>query len=138
MMRGRRKGTEAANLLFFVFLMNAGATLAAAPQELLPDGSLRPGTRITIRAGQEKEILFQPAGVRFLSGRARIWSVGSPFVGPGGEEISEFIIDAGKSLAIPWIHDEHPFRLRIHAETDFTLEARKSWDWTPEDEYNPL
>lgn len=137
MMRGR-KGTEAANLLFFVFLMNAGATLAATPQELLPDGSLRPGTRITIRAGQEKEILFQPAGVRFLSGRARIWSVGSPFVGPGGEEISEFIIDAGKSLAIPWIHDEKPFRLRIHAETDFTLEARKSWDWTPEDEYNPL
>lgn len=138
MMRGRRKGTEAANLLFFVFLMNAGATLAATPQELLPDGSLRPGTRITIRAGQEKEILFQPVGVRFLSGRARIWSVGSPFVGPGGEEISEFVIDAGKSLAIPWIHDEKPFRLRIHAETDFTLEARKSWDWTPEDEYNPL
>ena len=117
--------------------MSAGAALAATPKELLPDGSLRPGARITIRAGQERELLFQPEGVRFLSGRARIRSVGRPFVGPEGEEISEFIIDVEKSPAIPWIHDEKPFRLKIHAETDFTLEARQTWDWTPEDDHPP-
>lgn len=51
--------------------------------------------------------------------------------------MNEFIIDVGKSPGIPWIHDEKPFRLRIYAETDFTLEARKSWEWTPEDDYLP-
>jgi hypothetical protein len=116
--------------------MSAGTALAGAIPELLPDGSLRPGTRITIRAGQEREFLFRPEGVRFLSGRARIMSVERPFVGPEGQEIKEFVIDVDKSAGIPWMHDKQ-FRLRIHAETDFTLEARKSWDWTPEDEYLP-
>lgn len=129
------KEVKYAGAVFLVLWMNASAALTATPQELLPDGSLRPGARVTIRAGQESEFLFRPEGVRFLSGRARIVAVGQPFVGPEGEELSEFIIDAGKSPAVPWIHDEKPFRLRIYAETDFTLEARQSWDWTPEDEH---
>ena len=126
-----------AAVLVLGFLMGASIAVAATPPELLPDGSVRPGAQITIRAGQERELLFKPEGVRFLSGRARIWSVGKPFVGPEGEEISEFIIDVEKSPAIPWIHDEKPFRLKIHAETDFTLEARKAWEWTPEDDQPP-
>ena len=122
----------------FTLLIWVGAALAEFQPGFLPDGSLRPGTRITIPAGTAREFLFRPEGVRFLSGRARIVSVGRPFVGPEGQEIKEFIIDVGKSPGIPWMHDEQPFRLRIHAETDFTLEARKSWEWTPEDEYKPL
>ncbi len=111
--------------------------LAGTQQELLPDGSLRPGTRVTIPAGQERDFLFRPEGVRFLSGRARIVSMGRPFVGPEGKELKEFVIDVEKSPGIPWMHDEKPFRMRIHAETDFTLEARKSWEWTPEDDRSP-
>lgn len=42
-----------------------------------------------------------------------------------------------RSRGMIWMHDEKPFRLRIHAETGFTLEARQSWEWTPEDEYPP-
>jgi len=132
------KGIESASVLFLIFLMSAGTALAGTEQELLPDGSLRPGTRITIRAGQEREFLFRPEGVRFLSGRARIVAVGRPFIDPEGREIKEVFIDVGKSPGIPWMHDEKPFRVRIHAETDFTLEARKSWEWTPEDDYQPL
>jgi len=109
-----------------------GMVWAAAPSELLPDGSLRPGVRVTIPAGTEREFLFRPEGVRFLSGRARIVAVGRPFTNPEGREIKEFFIDVGKSPGIPWMHDEKPFRIRIHAETDFTLEARKSWEWDPE------
>ncbi|HEX9273424.1 MAG TPA: hypothetical protein VGA01_14565 [Candidatus Binatia bacterium] len=115
-----------------------GVALAEFQPEFLLDGSLRPGTRITIPAGTVREFLFRREGVRFLSGRARIISQGRPFVGPEGQELKEFVIDAGKSPGIPWMHDEKPFRLRIQAETDFTLEARKSWEWTPEDEYKPL
>jgi hypothetical protein len=63
--------------------------------------------------------------------------VGKPFVGPEGQEIKEFVIDVTVSPGIPWMHDDKPFRMRIHAETDFTLEARKSWQWTPEDDYLP-
>ena len=122
----------------FTLLILVGGALAEFQPEFLPDGSLRPGTRITIPAGTVREFLFRPEGVRFLSGRARINSVGRPFVGPEGQEIQEFVIDVGKSPGIPWMHDEKPFRLRIHAETDFTLEARQSWEWTPEDEYKPL
>lgn len=122
----------------FIFLICVSTALAGTQQELLPDGSLRPGTRITIRGGQEREFLFRPEGVRFLSGRARIVSVGRPFVGPEGQEIKEFVIDVGKFPGVPWMHDEKPFRMKIHAETDFTLEARRSWEWTPEDEYKPL
>lgn len=122
----------------FILLIWSGAAFAEFQQEFLPDGSLRPGTRITIPAGTVREFLFRPEGVRFLSGRARITSVGRPFVGPEGQEIQEFVIDVGKSPGIPWMHDESPFRLRIRAETDFTLEARKRWEWTQEDEYKPL
>ena len=125
---------EAAALVL-VFLVSANTALTATPQELLPDGSLRPGARVTIRAGQEREFLFRPEGVRFLSGRARIVAVGRPFVGPEGEEVKEFLIDVAKSPGIPWMHDEKPFRMKIYAETDFTLEARKSWEWTPEDDH---
>ena len=120
-----------------IFLMCACSALAGTTPELLLDGSLRPGTRVTIPAGQEREFWFQPEGVRFLSGRARIISVGRPFVGPEGTEIKEFVIDVGKSPGIPWMHDEKPFRLKVYAETDFTLEARQSWEWTPEDDYLP-
>jgi len=117
-----------------IFLICAGTAIAVSQNEPSPEGSLRPGTRITIPAGQEREFLFQPEGVRFLYGRARIVSLGSPFVGPQGQELHEFVIDVGKSPGVPWMHDEKPFRMRIHAETDFTLEARRSWGWTPEDE----
>jgi hypothetical protein len=132
------KGIESASMLFLILLLWAGTALAGSQQELLPDGSLRPGTRITIRAGQEREFLFRPEGVRFLSGRARIIAVGDPLVGPDGQEIKEFVIDVDRSPGTPWIHHDKPFRLRIRAETDFTLEARQSWEWTPEDEYKPL
>ena len=125
-------------MLFLILLMGVGIALAGTEPEPLPDGSLRPGARITIPAGQEREFLFRPEGVRFLSGRARIVSLGRPFVGPQGQELKEFVIDVGKSPGIPWMHDEKPFRMRIHAETDFTLEARKSWEWTPEDEHQSL
>jgi len=118
----------------FTLLIWVGAALAEFQPEFLPDGSLRPGTRITIPAGTVREFLFRPEGVRFLSGRAQIISVGRPFVGPEGQELKEFVIDVGKSAGVPWMHDEKPFRLRIHAETDFTLEARKSWEWSPEDD----
>jgi len=124
---------EVVTLLIWV-----GAALAEFQPGFFADGSLRPGTRITIPAGTVREFLFRPEGVRFLSGRARIVSVGRPFTDPEGREIKEFLIDVGKSPGIPWMHDEKPFRMRIHAETDFTLEARKSWEWTPEDEYTPL
>ncbi len=110
-------------------LVCAAAVVGASPSLYLPDGSVRPGVKLTIKAGEEKELLFRPEGVRFLSGRARLYAVGRPFVGPEGQEIKEFVIDVGKSPGIPWIHDEKPFRLRIGAETDFTLEARKSWEW---------
>lgn len=120
---------------FFILLICAGVALPGIQDEFLPDGSLRPGTRITIRAGQEREFLFRPEGVRFLSGRARIVAVGRPFIDPEGWEIKEVFIDVGESPGVPWMHDEKPFRLRIHAETDFTLEARKSWEWSPEDEH---
>jgi hypothetical protein len=126
------------SVLFLSLLMSFGTALAGAQQELLPDGSLRPGTRITIPAGTVREFLFRPEGVRFLSGRARIVAVGRPFVGPEGQDIKEFVIDVAKSPGIPWMHDEKPFRLRIFAETDFTLEARKSWEWSPEDEHQRL
>ena len=118
--------------------MRAGIALAATDQDLLPDGSLRPGTRVTIPAGQEREFLFGREGVRFLSGRARIVSLGRPFVGPGGQEVKGLVIDVAKSPGIPWMHDEKPFRMKIYTETDFTLEARKTWEWSPEDEHKPI
>ena len=123
---------------FFILLIWAGTALAEVQPEFLPDGSLRPGTRITIPAGTVREFLFKPEGVRFLSGRARIVSVGRPFIDPEGREMKEFFIDVGKSPGVPWMHDEKLFRLRIRAETDFTLEARRSWEWTPDDERKPL
>lgn len=132
------KGIESVRVLFLILLMGAGTALAGTQQELMPDGSLRPGTRITIPAGTVREFLFRPEGVRFLSGVALITSVGDPLIGPDGQEIREFVIDADRSPGIPWIHHDKAFRLRIRAETDFTLEARKSWEWTPEDEHKPL
>jgi cytochrome c oxidase assembly factor CtaG len=132
------KGIESASMVFLMLLLSAGSPFARTQQELLPDGSLRPGTRITLPAGAVREFLFRPEGVRFLSGRARIVAVGRPFIDPEGREIKEFFIDVGKSPRIPWMHDEKPFRLTIHAETDFTLEARKSWEWTPEDDHQRL
>jgi hypothetical protein len=116
---------------FFLLLVFSGAILVGSASPFLPDGSLRPGARITIRAGEEKEFLFRPEGVRFLSGRARLISVGGPLIDPDGRERKEIVIDAERSPGIPWIHDEKPFRLRIRAETDFTLEARESWEWDP-------
>jgi hypothetical protein len=115
-----------------LLLVSMRTVWPAAPPELLPDGSLRPGMRITIPAGKERELLFRPEGVRFLSGRARIISVGGPLIGPDGREMKEFVIDVDRSPGIPWMHDEKPFRLKIRAETDFTLEARESWEEDPE------
>jgi hypothetical protein len=122
-----------------VLLICVATALAASPSQFLPDGSLRPGARITIPAGQEREVPFRPEGVRFLSGRARIIDVAGPLVDEHGQQKREIRIDADdRSRGIPWMHDEKPFRLRIRAETDFTLEARKSWEWTPEDDHPPL
>ena len=119
---------------FFFFLTIWAQTVAAAsPQLFLPDGSVRPGAKITIPAGEEKELLFQRQGVRFLAGKALIRSVSGSLIGPDGQEIKEMIINAGdRSHGIPWMHDEKPFRLRIRAETDCTVEARESWEWDPE------
>lgn len=130
-------GLGLASGLFLVLIMSAGTALTATQQELAPDGSLQPGTRITIPAGTVREYLFRPEGVRFLSGRARLVAVGRPFVDPEGREIKEIFIEVDKSPGIPWMHDDKPFRVRIHAETDFTLEARKNWEWVPEDDYLP-
>ena len=135
--------SEMIHSLLLVFLVSVlgAAVMAAAPPLFLPDGSLRPGVRITIPAGKERELLFRPEGVRFLSGRADIMSVGDPLVGPDGQEIKEFVIDTDKFPGVAWIHHDKPFRLRISAETDFTLEARESWEWNPEkdlEKRNPL
>lgn len=121
---------------FFLLLLCASAILAGSVSQFLPDGSLRPGTRITIPAGKEREFLFRPEGVRFLSGRARIISMSGFLTDAEGRQKREIIINADdRSRGMIWMHDEKPFRLRIHAETDFTLEARQSWEWTPEDDY---
>ena len=118
---------------FFFLLMWVGTVMAASPPLYLPDGSLRPAVRITIPAGEEREFLFQPQGVRFLAGKARIRDVAGPVVDPSGRERKEIVIDADdRARGIPWMHDEKPFRLRIHAVTDFTFEARQSWEGDPE------
>jgi hypothetical protein len=122
----------------FTLFIWIGAASAEFQSQFLPDGSLQPGTRITIPVGTVREFLFQPEGVRFLSGVARITSIGDPLVGPDGQEIREFVIDIMRSPGVPWIHHDKPFRLRIRAETDFTLEARKNWEWSPEDEHKPI
>lgn len=110
-----------------ILLISAGAAFGGLHQEFLPDGSLRPGTRVTIPAGQEEEFLFRPEGVRFLSGRARIMSESGLLTDAEGRLKTEIVIDADDaSRGTPWMHDEKPFRLWIRAETDFTLEARES------------
>lgn len=110
-----------------------GTVWGAASSNLLPDGSLKSGVKVTIPAGEEREILFQPHGVRFLSGKARIGSVSAPLIDPEGQEKKEITIDADdQSRGIPWMHDEKPFRLRIRAVTDFTIETREIWEGDPE------
>jgi len=119
--------------VFFLLLIWVHAVAAASPQLFLPDGSLRPGAKITIPAGEEKELLLQRQGVRFIAGKAQIRPVSGSVIDPYGQEIKEFLVDAdNKSQGILWMHDEKPFRLRIRAITDFTLEARESWEWDPE------
>jgi hypothetical protein len=117
-------------------------TVAAASSPLLPDGSVKPGVKITIPAGEERELLFGSAGVRFLAGKARLRDMAGPVVDPYGQEKKEFVINADdRSQGIPWMHDEKPFRLKIRALTDFTLETRESWEWNPEKDLpkpNPL
>ena len=115
-----------------LLLTSMSVVWAAAPSELSPDGSVRPGTRITIPAGEQREFLFRPEGVKFVSGRARIISTPGPLIDPYGREIKDFVIDVDKSRGIPWMHHDKPFRLKIRTETDFTLEARESWEWDPE------
>lgn len=115
-----------------LLLVWAGAVAADSPP-LLPDGSVKPGVRITIPAGDEREFLFGPAGVRFLAGKARLRDMAGPVVDPYGQEKKEVVINADdRSQGIPWMHDEKPFRLKIRAVTDFTLETRESWEWNPE------
>ena len=105
----------------------------AARSELLPDGSLKAGVKVMIPAGEEREFLFRPEGVRFLAGKARITSAAGSLIDPHGQETKEIVIDADdRSRGIPWLHDEKPFRLRIRAVTDFTLETRQSWEPNPE------
>ena len=123
---------RAIEYLFFLVIW-AGAVMAASPPLFRPGGSLRPGVRITVPAGEERELLLQPQGVRFLAGKAQIRDVAGPLIDPYGQEIKEIVIDADdRSQGIPWMHDEKPFRLRIRAITDFTLETRESWEWNPE------
>lgn len=113
-----------AGLFLFIWMSTA---LAESPSQFLPDGTLRPGIRVTILAGQEKEIRFRPEGVRFLAGRARIISAPGPIIDPHGQKKLEIKVNADDTTrGIPWIHYERPFRLRIRAETNFTLEARES------------
>jgi hypothetical protein len=130
----------AARNLFFL-LAWVGAVAAATPP-LLPDGSVKPGVRITIPAGEEKEFLFGSAGVRFLAGKARLRDMTGPVVDPYGQQKKEIVINADdRSQGVPWMHDEKPFRLKIRAITDFTLETRESWEWNPEKDLpksNPL
>jgi hypothetical protein len=117
--------------LFFL-LAWVGVVTAASPP-LLPDGTLKPGVRITIPAGEEREFLFGSAGVRFLAGKARLRDMAGPVVDPSGQEKKEIVINADdRSQGVPWMHDEKPFRLKIRAITDFTLETRESWEWNPE------
>jgi len=117
--------------IFFV-LAWVGAVATVSPP-LLPDGTVKPGVKITIPAGQEREFLFGTAGVRFLSGKARLRDLAGSVVDPYGEEKKEIVINADdKSQGVPWMHDEKPFRLKIHAITDFTLETRETWEWNPE------
>jgi hypothetical protein len=114
-----------ASAIFLIFMISACKVLPGAPQEMLPDGSVPPGGRITILAGRDKTLLFRPEGVTFLSGRARIMFVERPYTDPDGRKIRELVIDVERSPDIPWVRDEKPFRMRIYAETDFTLEAHK-------------
>ncbi len=123
---------RAIGYLFFLLTWVDAVTVVAA-QSFLPDGSLKPGVRITIPAGEERELLFRPEGVRFLAGKARLRSVSGPLIDPYGQETKEIVIDADdKTQGVPWMHDEKPFRLRIRAITEFTLETRQSWEWDPE------
>jgi len=118
---------------FFLLTIWIQTVAAASPQLFLPDGSVRPGAKITIPAGEEKELLFQRQGVRFLAGKGSLRDLTGLVVDPYGQEKKEIVIDADdKSRGVPWMHDEEPFRLRIRAITDFTLEARESWEWDPE------
>jgi hypothetical protein len=115
------------------FLLVWAGTVAVVSPPLLPDGSVKPGVRITIPAGEEREFLFGSAGVRFLAGKARLRDMAGPVVDPYGQEKNEIVINADdRSQGVPWMHDEKPFRLRIRAVTDFTLETRESWEWNPE------
>lgn len=75
---------ESAGMLILLVFMFVGVALASIQEDSLPDGSQRPGIRITIRAGHEREFLFRPEGVRFLSGRARIVALVRPFIDPVG------------------------------------------------------
>ncbi|HEY1270235.1 MAG TPA: hypothetical protein VGH16_23460 [Candidatus Binatia bacterium] len=114
-------------------LLCAGLVGAAAPPPLLPDGTVKPGVKITIPAGEQRELLFGTAGVRFLSGKARLKDRAGPVVDELGRPKSEIVVDADdKSQGTPWMHDEKPFRLIIHAITDVTIETRETWDWNPE------
>lgn len=116
-----------------IFLFVWAGIVAAAAPPLLPDGSVKPGVKITIPAGEEREYLFGTAGVRFLAGRARLKDLAGPVVDEFGRARSEIVINADdKSQGTPWMHDEKPFRLRIHAITDVTIETREIWDWNPE------
>jgi hypothetical protein len=114
-------------------LLWAGLLGAATAPPRLPDGTVKPGVRITIPAGEQRELLFGTAGVRFLSGKARLKDRAGPVVDELGRPKSEIVVNADdKSRGTPWIHDEKPFRLVIQAITDVTIEARETWDWNPE------
>ena len=115
------------------FLLIWASAVAAASPPLLPDGSVKPGVRITIPAGEEREFVFGSAGVRFLAGKAQLRDMAGPVVDAYGQEKKEIVINADdRSQGVPWMHDEKPFRLKIRAVTDFTLETRESWEWNPE------
>jgi len=115
----------AGHVFFLLIWVSTGLT--EPPPQLLPDGTLRPGTRITIPAGEEKEFLFRPEGVRFLAGRARIMSIPGPvIINPLGQKKWEITVDADDtSRGTTWMHYEEPFRLKIRAEINFTLKGRE-------------
>ncbi len=119
---------------FTIFLLLCAGVLGAAPPPpLLPDGTVKPGIKITIPAGEQREFLFGTAGVRFLSGKAQLRDRAGPVVDELGRPKSQIVVNADdKSRGTPWMHDEKPFRLVIHAITDVTIETRETWDWNPE------
>ena len=127
----RTKSIVLVKLLLLTTWISTASAASSSP--LLPDGTVRPDSRILIPAGEEREFLFRPEGVRFLAGRARIMSE-SGFTDKSGQKRQEITIDdTNRTRGTPWIAKKQPFRLRIKAETDVIIEARGGPEWRAEE-----